>query len=134
VIDDLGQDPLVSSLLVLYGLHPLDFESRVLQAVSKVQPRVRKGGGEVQLLGIDGATVRLHLEVNGHSCGSTGNALKAMVEDAFYDAAPDLGELVIEGLEEQAGSSGFVPIAKVAGMVSAAPTAGIGEAMIVSER
>src|ERR1700722_20215178 len=37
-IDDFGQVPLVSSLLVLYGLHPLDLESRVEQAVEKVKP------------------------------------------------------------------------------------------------
>ncbi|MGB8913206.1 MAG: hypothetical protein WCC85_13090, partial [Candidatus Sulfotelmatobacter sp.] len=49
-IDDLGRDPLVSSLLVLYGLHPLDFESRVEQAVEKIRPQVRKGGGELELI------------------------------------------------------------------------------------
>ncbi|MGA8541025.1 MAG: hypothetical protein WB566_16100, partial [Terriglobales bacterium] len=47
VIDDLGRDPLVSSLLVLYGLHPLDLESRVVQAVERIAPKVRKGGGEL---------------------------------------------------------------------------------------
>src|SRR5579863_9056118 len=36
-IDELGSDPLVSSLLVLYGLHPLDLESRVTQAVEKAR-------------------------------------------------------------------------------------------------
>ena len=41
IFDDLGSDPLVSSLLVLYGLHPLDLESRVAQAVDKVRPQVQ---------------------------------------------------------------------------------------------
>src|SRR5271154_2077992 len=41
-IDDLGRDPLVSSLLVLYNLHPLDLESRVAQAVEKLRPKVCK--------------------------------------------------------------------------------------------
>ena len=59
MIDELGRDPLVSSLLVLYGLHPLDLESRVAQAVEKVQPRVRKGGGELELLGNEDGVVRL---------------------------------------------------------------------------
>src|SRR6202451_4861191 len=49
-IEDLGGDPLVSSLRVLYGLHPLDLESRIEQAVEKVKPRVRKGGGELELV------------------------------------------------------------------------------------
>jgi Fe-S cluster biogenesis protein NfuA len=120
IIDDLGRDPLVGSLLVLYGLHPLDLEGRVAEAVEKVRPRVRKGGGELELLGIEGDTVRLQIEITGHACGSTGKTLKAMVEDALYEAAPDLGRLVIEGLEEPAGSSGFVPLGKLGKVTTAA--------------
>ncbi len=119
-IDELGGDPLVSSLLVLYGLHPLDLESRVVQAVEKVRPRVHKGGGELDLIGIESGTVRLHLRVTGHACGSTGKTLKAMVEDALYEAAPDMSGLLIEGLEEQAGSSGFVPLGKLGGVIAGA--------------
>jgi Fe-S cluster biogenesis protein NfuA len=120
IIDDLGRDPLVSSLLVLYGLHPLDFEGRVAQAVERVQPRVRKGGGEVELLGVDGGTVRLQIQVTGHACGSTGKTLRVMVEDALYEAAPDLNRLLITGLEEPAGSSGFVPLGKLGNAIAAA--------------
>lgn len=120
-IDDLGRDSLVSSLLVLYGLHPLDLEDRVVQAVEKVQPRVRKGGGELELLGIEGGVVRLHLQVTGHACGSTGKTLKATVEDALYEAAPDVGQLLIEGLEEPAGSNGFVPLGKLGAMINVVP-------------
>jgi Fe-S cluster biogenesis protein NfuA len=123
-IDDLGRDPLVSSLLVLYGLHPLDLESRVAQAVEKVQPRVRKGGGELELLGIENGVVSLRLQVNGHGCGSTKSTLKAMVEDALFEAAPDLNKLLIEGLEEEAGASGFVPLGKLSNPIAAAPVMG----------
>jgi Fe-S cluster biogenesis protein NfuA len=118
-IDDLGRDPLVSSLLVLYGLHPLDMESRVVQAVEKIQPRVRKSGGELALLGFEGNVVRLHLHVNGRGCGSTGKTLKSMVEEALYEAAPDMNALVIEGLDEEAGSAGFVPLDKLGGAIAA---------------
>jgi Fe-S cluster biogenesis protein NfuA len=119
-VDDLSRDPLVSSLLVLYGLHPLDLETRVAQAVEKISPQVRKGGGELELLGIANGVVRLHLQVTGHGCGSTGKTLKTIVEDALYEAAPDINGLLIEGLEEQAGSSGFVPLGKLAGVIPAA--------------
>ena len=120
IIDDLGRDALVGSLLVLYGLHPLDLEGRIAQAVEKVRPRVRKGGGELELLGIEGGTVRVQVQVTGHACGSTGKTLKAMVEDALYEAAPDIGHLAIEGLDEPAGSSGFVPLGKLGGVTAAA--------------
>jgi Fe-S cluster biogenesis protein NfuA len=118
-IDDLGRDPLVSSLLVLYGLHPLDVESRVAQAVERVRPHVRKGGGELDLLGIEAGIVRLQLQVTGHGCGSTGKTLKKLVEDVLYEAAPDMNRLIIEGLEEPSGSSGFVPLGKLGGVIAA---------------
>jgi Fe-S cluster biogenesis protein NfuA len=118
-IDDLGRDPVVGSLLVLYGLHPLDLESRVAQAIEKIGPQVRKGGGELDLLAIDNGVVRLHLQVTGHGCGSTGKTLKTIVEDALYEAAPDMASLLIEGLDEQAGSSGFVPLGKLGGAILA---------------
>jgi Fe-S cluster biogenesis protein NfuA len=123
-IDDLGRDPLVSSLLVLYGLHPLDMESRVAQAVEKIQPRVRKGGGELELRGVEGNVVRLQLRVTGHACGSTGKTLKSMVEEALYDAAPDMSALLIEGLDEESGSAGFVPLGKLGGVIATASEMG----------
>jgi Fe-S cluster biogenesis protein NfuA len=121
-IDDFGRDPLVSSLLVLYGLHPLDLETRVAQAVEKLRPKVRKGGGELELLSNenDSGVVRVQLQVTGHSCGSRAKTLKAMVEEALFEAAPDIGHLLIEGLEEPAGSSGFVPLGKLGGVIAAA--------------
>jgi Fe-S cluster biogenesis protein NfuA len=120
-IDELGRDPLVSSLLVLYGLHPLDLESRVAQAVERVQPRVRKGGGELELLSIDNGEVRLHLRTTGHTCGSTAKTLRSMVEDALYEAAPDVRNLLIEGLDEETASVGFVSLDKLGGIVAATP-------------
>jgi Fe-S cluster biogenesis protein NfuA len=119
-IDDLGRDPLVSSLLVLYGLHPLDFESRVAQAVERIRPQVRKGGAELELLGMEGGAVRVRLQVTGHACASTGKTLKKLIEDAMYEAAPDMECLLVEGMEEPAGSAGFVPLGKLGGVIAAA--------------
>lgn len=123
-IDALGHDPLVSSLLVLYGIHPLDLESRVAEAVEKIRPRVRKGGGELELLGIEDGVIRIHLQVTGHACGSTGKTLKTMVEDAVYEAAPDLTRLLVEGLQEEPGASGFVPLGKLGGVIASASVMG----------
>lgn len=119
-IDDLGRDPLVSSLLVLYGLHPLDFEDRVGRAIEKLAPRVLKSGGALELLDVKANVVRVHVQLNGHSCGSTGKTLKAMVEDAIYEAAPDMSALVIDGLDGDAGSNGFVPLGKLSGAIAEA--------------
>ena len=59
LIDALAQDDLVASVLLLYGLHPLDLETRVRQALDKVRPQLRSHGGDVELLGVaDGAVPR----------------------------------------------------------------------------
>ncbi len=107
VLEKLGRDELVSSLLVLHGLHPLDFETRVEGALDKVRPRLRSHDCEVQLLSIEGGEVRLRLQANVHGCGSTLETLKELVESAVYYGAPDVGSLVIEGAAEK---QGFVPL------------------------
>jgi hypothetical protein len=42
LIDSVARDELVGSLLVLYGLHPDNFEARVLRALDKVRPALRE--------------------------------------------------------------------------------------------
>ena len=112
LIDELGRDPLVSSLLVLYGLHPDDLETRVNRAVEQVRPKVQRNGGEVELLGIEDGVVRLRLGLTGHACASTGATLQAMVEEAIYEAAPDIVSILVEGLEGKP-AEGFVSLDKL---------------------
>jgi Fe-S cluster biogenesis protein NfuA len=109
IIDECGRDSLVSSLLVLYGLHPEDFSTRVTRALDRIGSRLRKQGGEVTLLGIQDAMVRLRIDTTGHACGSTAKNLRSTVEEALYEAAPDITQLTIEGLDGQP-ASGFVAL------------------------
>ena len=44
IIDRLGRDALVSSVLILYGLHPEDLETRVVKAVDRMRPSIAKTG------------------------------------------------------------------------------------------
>ena len=109
-IDDLGRDPLVSSLSGSVRPSSAGFG----------KPR-GAGGGESSAASAQGrrrigicsalrmASSGCSLQVDGHACGSTGKTLKKLVEDALYEAAPDMSRLSIEGLEEAGGSSGFVP-------------------------
>jgi Fe-S cluster biogenesis protein NfuA len=112
VIQKLGRDELVASLLVLHGLHPAGIEARVNEALEKVRPRLRALDGAVELISIQDGAVRLRLQANGHGCGSTAQALKEMVEEAMYQKAPDITALVIEGTAEKPG---FVPLAMLQG-------------------
>lgn len=120
LIDELGRDPLVSSLLVLYGLHPDDLEARVTRALEQIRPKVQRNGGEVELLGIEDGTVRLRLRLTGHTCASTGATLQSTVEEAIYEAAPDVVSIVVEGLEGKS-ADGFVSLDKLLGTHSVLP-------------
>ena len=120
IIDRLGRDSLVSSVLILYGLHPEDLESRVVRAVDRVRPQLRKQGCEVELLGVNDGAIRLRVETGSHTCGSTAKTVQASLEGTMYDAAPDLTSLVIEGLEQKP-VSGFVALDKLAGCGAGSP-------------
>jgi Fe-S cluster biogenesis protein NfuA len=114
IIDEFARTPLVGSLLILYGLHPEDLPTRVTRAVERIQPTLRKQGSDVELLAIDEGIVRVRIEAGGHACGSTVKNLRSTVEEAIYEAAPDITSLVVEGLEEQP-ASGFVALDKLIG-------------------
>lgn len=109
LIDHLGRDPKVSSVLVLYGLHPEDLDSRVVKAIERIRPQLRKQGCELELLSLRDGDVRIRVEKGEHTCGSTAKTVQATLEGAIYDAAPDLQSLVVEGLEEKP-ASGFVAL------------------------
>jgi len=118
IIDRLGRDSLVSSVLILYGLHPEDIETRVAKAVDRVRPQLRKQGCEVELLSVTDGAIRLRVETGSHTCGSTAKTLQATLEGAMYDAAPDMSSLVIGGFEEKP-ASGFVALDKLMGGAAA---------------
>jgi Fe-S cluster biogenesis protein NfuA len=114
IIDDLGRDPLVSSLLVLYGLHPEELASRVEEAIDRIRPGLRKQGCEVELLSANDGAIRVKVGLGAHTCASTGETVRSTVEEAIYDAAPDITSLTLEGLDRQP-ASGFVALEKLVG-------------------
>jgi len=97
IIDDLAADPTVESLLLLYGLHPLDQDTRVMQALEKASAALKAHGAEVELLGMQDGAVSLRLSgINSGGCGSSAATLRAMIEEAIYENAPDITSLQIE--------------------------------------
>jgi Fe-S cluster biogenesis protein NfuA len=110
LIDGLGRDDLVSSLLLLYGLHPLDFATRVESALEKVRPLLRSHGGNVELLGTGGGVVRLRMLGSCHGCPSSSMTLKLAIEEAIYAAAPDATSIDVDGAVEPV-AGGIVSIA-----------------------
>lgn len=113
LIDELGEDPLVGSLLVLYGLHPEDLPTRVERKLEQSRAKLHKMGAEVTLLAVEDGNVRVHVKVEGHACGSTKASVRAALEEALYEAAPDLTSLSVEGLDPPTG--GFVAVSQLMG-------------------
>lgn len=122
IFDELARDELVANLLLLYGLHPVPLETRVMQALDKVRPYLDSHGGNVELLGVEGGTVRLKLEGSCKTCPSSSMTLKLAIEEAIYQAAPDVAAIEAEGVaaETPAPSNGFVQIGKRPAGVAAA--------------
>jgi hypothetical protein len=124
IIDRLGQDPIVRNLLLLYSLHPDDLETRVLRALDVARARLRKLDGRVDLVSFHEGAVQLRLHTSGHSRGSTIKDLRAIVEGAIYDLAPDVTSLTILAPEEES-SSGFVPLQSLLKHSMAVHSAGV---------
>jgi Fe-S cluster biogenesis protein NfuA len=102
LLDACARDEVVGGLLLLHGLHPLDVETRVRQALEQVRPYLRSHGGNVELLGVDGGVVRLRLEGSCHSCPSSSATMQQTVEEAIYGKAPEVTAVEVEGMAEAA--------------------------------
>ena len=113
LIDALADDELVGSLLLLYGLHPLDLETRVRQALDKVRPVVQSYGGSLEILSAKEGHVRLRLLASGEACAANYLTLKQAIDDAVYEKAPDVLDIDVEGLSPNGhhGTNGHARIA-----------------------
>lgn len=125
IIDALGHDEAVRSLLLLYGLHPDSLEARVIQGLEKSRPYLKSHGGNVNLIGVDETgAVTLRLEGNCDGCPSSSATLKLAVEEAIYEAAPDVTAIIVEGSIQGAAHPttpasapgiAFVPLSQLSG-------------------
>ena len=95
-----AEDELISHLLLLHGLHPLDVETRVDRAIEEVRPYLQSRGGDVGLLGIEGGVARVRMEGSCGGCPSSAVTLKLAIEEAVLKAAPDLEGIEAEGVTE----------------------------------
>ena len=99
---NLSHDQIGLGSVVTPGLHPLDLETRVRNALEEVKPRLGLHGGSVELLGVSPeGRVQLKLQGNCHECPSSRLTLRFSIEEALYAAAPDLTGLDVEGLPEK---------------------------------
>ena len=97
LIDRFGQDELIRSVLLLYGLHPQDLHTRVLQALDSQRAFLRSHGASAELVSIDGkGVVTVQLQAKPGGCGWTATSIRATIEAAIQEAAPDAASIVVE--------------------------------------
>jgi hypothetical protein len=103
----LGADEVVSRVLVLHGLHPDDFRTRLRGALEKLQRHFDSRGGAIEVLNAELDLIRIRVTVKRASSVASARQL---IEDALYEAVPEVGDLVVEGAGEERESD-FVPLA-----------------------
>ena len=74
------EDELLSHLLLVHDLHPVDVETRVRQALDDVRPYLGSHGGDVELLGVDDGVARLRLHGTCNGCPSSTVTLRNAIE------------------------------------------------------
>lgn len=110
---ELANDELIRHLLIAHGLHPQSVEERVLGALDEVRPYLASHSGGVELVGIEGSAVRLRLEGTCHGCPSSTATLKLAVEQAIFEAAPEIERVEAEGAVEDEMPGVALPIVQV---------------------
>ncbi len=128
IVQGFTHDELVKPLLLLYGLHPISIEERVKQALDKITPSLGVHGVTAEILSIDTnrVTLNVHHNGNGNSHGSFAATVKQALEEAICEAAPELTEVQILGLEEErdVAQSSFIPLDQVKSVRRELPVSG----------
>ena len=110
VMARLVDDELVASLMSVHGLHPEHVTARVERALEGVRPFLAQHDGDVELLDIDAdaGAVLLRLLGSCDGCPSSPVTLQHAVEQAIFDAAPEITTIDVE---EPRAPSTSVPVA-----------------------
>jgi Fe-S cluster biogenesis protein NfuA/nitrite reductase/ring-hydroxylating ferredoxin subunit len=95
----LAEDDVISGLLLVHGLHPLDVDARIQQALDGVRPYLGSHAGGVEYLGVDEDGVA-HLRLAGtcNGCPSSTVTVRTAIEGAIEQAAPEVTAVDVEGV------------------------------------
>lgn len=99
LLEALGRDDQVAPVLLLYGLHPDDADTRVRAALAALQPELRTRASRATLASLarNAATVRVERAGTGAADSAE---IRELIEAAVLEAAPELEGVevfVIEG-------------------------------------
>ena len=97
-LEQLVEDELLTHLLLVHGLHPVDVETRVRGALEEVRPYLHSHGGEVELLAVEDGVAHLRLQGSCDGCPSSATTMRLAIEEAVLKAAPELSTVAAEGV------------------------------------
>lgn len=96
LIRTIGRDPLAGSLLLLYGLHPVDFETRVLEALESVRIFLQSHRRDVELIKIHKKTVYLRLKGLGNGDSPSVTNFQDLIRRSIEEKAPEVEYIQVE--------------------------------------
>lgn len=99
LVHRLGADPLVSALLALHDLHPVDLPTRVGHGLDTARRRLGSHGSGIALESLELDTGTVHVRL-GSGCGS-GETVRDVVRKALAELAPEIA--AVEFVTEPAG-------------------------------
>jgi len=111
IFEALAADDQVRPLLLLHGLHPEDLDTRVRRAVDRLRPYLGIHGLRLDVVEIAKGTARLRVHP-GNGVAPKASlfwTLPSEIEDAIVEAAPDIDEVIIDGLEAPAAIASASP-------------------------
>jgi Fe-S cluster biogenesis protein NfuA/nitrite reductase/ring-hydroxylating ferredoxin subunit len=123
MLDRLVDSELISSLLLIHGLHPYDLGERVERALDQVRPYLGSHGGDVELIGIADDVVTLRLLGSCDGCPSSSVTLELAVKDAIEAAAPEIAGIEVEAAPVEAAET-LISVSSLRTRLEQTPTHG----------
>jgi Fe-S cluster biogenesis protein NfuA len=112
ILNEALKDDLVASMFLLHSLHPDDLETRVARGLEAVRPYLKSHGGDCELVSVRDGVVQLRLHGSCGSCPSSSLTLKNAVEEALFEAAPDIVEIIAENAASELSNSSNLVVLK----------------------
>ena len=105
ILNGLVRDDLVSRLLLLHDLHPVDLETRIQQALDRARPLLEMHDADVRLAHASHEAIQLQVKGGGED-------VHKILENAILAAAPDVLRIEFVDADVRAASRLSLPLAR----------------------
>jgi len=75
---------------------PLDFENQVIEVLDRIRPALQIDGGDVKLVAIDGANVKVKLSGPYIDGPHVATLIKMGIERTMRDQIPNMGKVLLD--------------------------------------